>query len=91
MQQYKISTWLSGIHAREWIAASTAFFLIDQLVEAFGYADRSDDPRTHVDYYIMPILNPDGYEYSRNSDRMWRKNRASCTSRLTYLISVTRN
>ena len=25
----------------------------------------------------MPMLNPDGYEFSRNTDRMWRKNRAA--------------
>jgi len=24
----------------------------------------------------MPLLNPDGYEFSRTDDRMWRKNRA---------------
>ena len=29
-------------------------------------------------YYIMPILNPDGYEFSRTpGHRMWRKNRSS--------------
>merc|ERR1711874_186033 len=29
-----------------------------------------------VDWYVMPLLNPDGYEYSRTTDRLWRKNRA---------------
>lgn len=24
---------------------------------------------------VAPLINPDGYEYSRNTDRMWRKNR----------------
>ncbi|CAK9294701.1 unnamed protein product [Gordionus sp. m RMFG-2023] len=28
-----------------------------------------------ADFYIMPILNPDGYEYSHTKDRSWRKNR----------------
>ena len=27
------------------------------------------------DMYIIPNANPDGYEYSHNSNRMWRKNR----------------
>ena len=29
-----------------------------------------------VDWYIAPLLNPDGYEYSHTDDRMWRKNRS---------------
>ena len=54
---------IPGIHAREWIAPVTAFYLIDSLIDAF---QQKKDPRiTNVSYYIMPILNPDGYEYSR--------------------------
>lgn len=29
-----------------------------------------------VDWYIMPVSNPDGYEYSLNYDRLWRKTRS---------------
>ncbi|GBN61472.1 hypothetical protein AVEN_263396-1, partial [Araneus ventricosus] len=28
------------------------------------------------DWYILPILNPDGYEYAQNTDRLWRKTRS---------------
>jgi len=65
----------AGIHAREWIAPITAFYLIDSLIDAF---QQKKDPRiTNVSYYIMPILNPDGYEYSRTpGHRLWRKNRS---------------
>ena len=30
---------------------------------------------TNIDWYIIPLLNPDGYEFSHTSDRFWRKNR----------------
>ena len=73
-RNYSIS-FQSGIHAREWIAPMTAFYLIDSLVEA----NLRKDPEvtTHPVYYIMPILNPDGYEFSRTpGHRLWRKNRS---------------
>lgn len=41
-----------------------------QLPDAVGETIRS------VDWYIMPVLNPDGYEYSHQFDRLWRKNRS---------------
>ena len=27
------------------------------------------------EWHIIPLANPDGYQFSRTSDRMWRKNR----------------
>ena len=30
---------------------------------------------TEFEWNIIPLLNPDGYEFSRTTDRMWRKNR----------------
>jgi carboxypeptidase A4 len=32
------------------------------------------------DFYIFPIVNPDGFAYTQTSDRMWRKNRQATTS-----------
>ena len=34
-----------------------------------------DEDVVAVNWIIMPLLNPDGYEYSHTHDRMWRKNR----------------
>jgi hypothetical protein len=28
-----------------------------------------------VDWYVAPLVNPDGYNYSMTRDRLWRKNR----------------
>ena len=28
-----------------------------------------------VDWYVVPLLNPDGYEFCHSQDRLWRKNR----------------
>ena len=47
-------------------------YIIDNLVE------NSDVLQT--DYYILPVVNPDGYRYTFQYDRLWRKNRRKGTS-----------
>ena len=65
----------SGIHAREWIAPAMATYIMRELVErnATKYID-------NLNIHILPSANPDGYEHSRNSDRLWRKTRSSTGS-----------
>ncbi|KAK0093767.1 hypothetical protein PV326_012716 [Microctonus aethiopoides] len=64
------AVWIdSGIHAREWISIASVTYIINYLVE------NSDDLK--ADYYILPVVNPDGYEYTFRGDRLWRKNRSS--------------
>ncbi|GLG99712.1 Zinc carboxypeptidase A 1 [Gryllus bimaculatus] len=62
----------AGIHAREWIAPAMALYIIQQLVENPSNADLI----ANVDWHVIPLLNPDGYEYSHTTDRMWRKTRS---------------
>jgi carboxypeptidase T len=62
-------------HAREWIAAMVTTCVADRLVR--GYAG---DPaiRAFVDHtqlWVVPVVNPDGYQYSWSTNRYWRKNR----------------
>lgn len=71
--------WIDGgIHAREWIAVSTASYIGNQLVQTF----KKNAPNgckekdvLGVDWYLAPLLNPDGYEFTHTDDRLWRKNR----------------
>lgn len=61
-----------GIHAREWIAPAAALYIIHQLVENFQ--ENADLLKTY-DWVILPVVNPDGYEFSHTTTRMWRKTR----------------
>jgi len=61
-----------GIHAREWIAPAATTYIIKQLVERSG---DNQDLVDFYDFYILPVANPDGYEYSFRANRLWRKNR----------------
>lgn len=54
----------AGIHAREWIAPSTALYVIQQLVE---YATQNQDLLNLFEWIILPLVNPDGYEHSHTN------------------------
>lgn len=47
----------AGIHAREWLTHTTVLYLIDHLV-------KDNTLLNLMDFYIIPCLNPDGYEFS---------------------------
>ena len=37
--------------------------------------EEDSDILTLLDWYFLPVLNPDGYVFTRDVDRLWRKNR----------------
>lgn len=64
------------IHAREWISGATCNWLINQLVEDYKAGDAT--ARTIMngaEIHLVPFTNPDGYEWTRSNDRLWRKSR----------------
>ncbi|KAJ1354506.1 hypothetical protein KIN20_011477 [Parelaphostrongylus tenuis] len=65
----------AGIHAREWIAHSTALNIIWKLVHDSSYKTLL----SQLDVIVVPNTNPDGYEYSRRRNRLWRKTRSKQT------------
>lgn len=49
----------AGMHAREWITAPVALYLLYQLVEE-SQNEMSRSIRQNYDIYILPMVNPDG-------------------------------
>lgn len=62
----------AGTHAREWVGHASALYLMHQLVENSTIAVELTDG---LDWVIVPVVNPDGYVYTWDEDRLWRKNR----------------
>ncbi|XP_043514779.1 carboxypeptidase A2-like isoform X2 [Frieseomelitta varia] len=71
----KPAIWIdAGMHAREWIGSAVATYIVSQLVEKnSSYAKLLDN----TDWMILPVVNPDGYEFSHTGDRLWRKTRSN--------------
>jgi len=67
----------TNIHAREWITSAVSTYIIDQLLngpaDVRGWVDS-------FDFYILPVANPDGFSYTHQSDRLWRKTRSVTTT-----------
>ncbi|TMS37876.1 hypothetical protein L596_004716 [Steinernema carpocapsae] len=75
----KPAVWIDGgIHAREWLAPATVTYMISLLTEGYGSDLVVTELVDSLTWYIVPVLNPDGYEFSWNStrNRLWRKNRS---------------
>ncbi|GMR35300.1 hypothetical protein PMAYCL1PPCAC_05495, partial [Pristionchus mayeri] len=66
----------AGVHAREWVAPAVAMYIMKKLVKSVGHDHRLSKALIDFDWFIIPQVNPDGYEYSRNTDRLWRKTRS---------------
>lgn len=96
----KKSIWIdAGIHAREWPSSTTAIYFMEQLVTQYGKDPLITQYVQELNWYIVPLLNPDGHEFSRSSTdpeiRMWRKNRSpntiACRNRVKCCMGVDLN
>lgn len=67
----------AGIHGREWISPAVATWILNEITENIMKNDSTADTFRAVNWFIMPLLNPDGYQFSHSYDRLWRKTRSN--------------
>jgi len=64
-----------SIHAREWIGNELALDFMDYVAQNQHIDPILEKSLNEATIYMVPCLNPDGYEYSRKHFSFWRKNR----------------
>merc|ERR1719175_480381 len=75
----KPAIWIDGgIHAREWISPATTLWTIDEVLSDEYMMDK-------LDWYFLPVVNPDGYTFTHEHTRLWRKTRSYHNSLLGWI------
>ncbi|XP_043659148.1 uncharacterized protein LOC122623852 [Drosophila teissieri] len=68
----------AGAQGLAWIGPATATWMIAELLRLMKSNKSNEDVEfiRNTTWYIMPVLNPDGYAYSHEYDRFWKKSRS---------------
>ncbi|XP_075411672.1 carboxypeptidase B [Tenrec ecaudatus] len=66
-----------GFHAREWISPAFCQWFVREAVRTYGREIHMTELLDKLDFYILPVVNIDGYVYTWTKSRMWRKTRST--------------
>lgn len=81
----------STIHAREWLATATILKIISHLVDDYSTDSEAQDLVDRYTWHLVPLINPDGYDYTWTSDRLWRKSRNANSGSACIGVDLNRN
>ncbi|KMZ08365.1 carboxypeptidase A1 [Drosophila simulans] len=92
----------AGLQARDWLSPAALTYAISKLTYLWGRPkgrakgegqrqSRAEKAMRRIDWYFLPLANPDGYQYSRHTDRLWTKNRGYDSVSGCYGVNLDRN
>ncbi|XP_037396300.1 carboxypeptidase A1-like [Pygocentrus nattereri] len=65
----------TGIHSREWITQASGTWFAKKIATDYGRDDALTAILDNYDIFLEIVTNPDGYDYTHKTNRMWRKTR----------------
>ncbi|XP_003254041.1 carboxypeptidase O [Nomascus leucogenys] len=80
-----------GIHAREWIAPAFCQWFVKEILQNYKDNSRIRKLLRNLDFYVLPVLNIDGYIYTWTIDRLWRKSRSPHNNGTCFGTDLNRN
>ncbi|XP_071895247.1 carboxypeptidase A2 isoform X1 [Anas platyrhynchos] len=84
--------WLdAGIHSREWVTQASAMWIAKKLASDYGNDPSITSLLDKMDVFLLPVTNPDGYEFTHTTNRMWRKTRSKHAGSLCIGVDPNRN
>lgn len=67
---------LSGTSAHIWLPIACSTYILNSLVTNISNNDGYGNMIRKFDWYVLSLLNPDGYDYAMMTDRFWQKSRS---------------
>ncbi|XP_042267877.1 carboxypeptidase A5 [Thunnus maccoyii] len=65
----------TGIHSREWVTQASGTWFAKKIVTDYGRDPALTAILDNMDIFLEIVTNPDGYYFTHNTNRMWRKTR----------------
>ncbi|XP_036423694.1 carboxypeptidase A1-like [Colossoma macropomum] len=65
----------TGIHSREWITQACGTRFAKMIAASYNRDAALTDILNTFDIFLEIIVNPDGFQFTHTTDRMWRKTR----------------
>lgn len=66
----------SGAESHEWLQIACTTFILNSIVNKMNGNDTTSKIIKSFDWFIMPVMNPDGYDFSHSYERLWQKTRS---------------